>query len=255
MLYNRDNLFERINGESELYFPYGFEQLASARYADNKNPQSAIEADIYKMGSLLDAFGMYANYRRKDDPEARIGGEGSISASQLFFYQDRFLVRLQATGEASPAASVFLACANEIAKNLPKNSSRPKELEAIAFPEVVPKSQRYIAASLLGYDFFHRGLMADIMIKGEEAQLFLVLEDSRETARKAFNAYRTYLAAAGKVTPIGRSDSAGLTAVDPMYGAVVVEQVGRFVIGVVKSKDLPEAQRLVGQVRMLVKKQ
>src|ERR1035438_3684104 len=89
-LYDRDNLFERINGESELYFPYGFELLASARYADKKNPNSALEADIYRMGSLLDAFGMYANYRRKDDPDAGIGAEGSVSASQLFFYQGRF---------------------------------------------------------------------------------------------------------------------------------------------------------------------
>ncbi|MGE5239339.1 MAG: hypothetical protein ACM3ON_11095, partial [Chloroflexota bacterium] len=30
-LYDKDTLFERINGESELFFPYGFEVLVSAR--------------------------------------------------------------------------------------------------------------------------------------------------------------------------------------------------------------------------------
>jgi hypothetical protein len=252
--YNRTNLFERINGESELYFPYGFEQLASARYTDTKNPQSAIEADIYKMGSLLDAFGMYANYRRKDDPDARIGGEGSISGTQLFFYQDRYLVRLQATGDGTPPPAVFLACAKTIARNLPVNPGRPKELEGIAIPEAVAKSQRYIAASLLGYDFFRRGLMADVMIMGEEAQLILVPEDSPKAARQAFDAYRSYLAAAGNITPLETPGRIGLSAVDPMYGKVVVELVDRYVVGVVKAQDLAEAKRLVGLMRKIIEK-
>jgi hypothetical protein len=206
------------------------------------------------MGSLLDAFGMYANYRRKDDLEASIGGESSFSASQLFFYQGRYLVRLQSTGAGSPPPAVFLACARAIAGKLPPDPGRPKELEAFAMPEVVPKSQRYIAASLLGYDFFHRGLMADAVIKGGEAQLFLVTEDSRESARTSYNTYRTYLEASGKTTPFGSSDRAGLSAVDPMYGPVVAEQVGRFVIGVVRSHDLSESQRLVEKMRKMVEK-
>ena len=47
--FSRDNLFDHINGEAEIYLPYGFEDLASARYADKKNERSGILADVYKI--------------------------------------------------------------------------------------------------------------------------------------------------------------------------------------------------------------
>ncbi len=248
-LYTRDNLFERINGESELYFPYGFDGLASARYASKQNPQIAVEADIYRMGSLLDAFGMFANYRREDDPEAAIGGEGTISPTQMFFYQDRYLVRLQASGPANPPPEIFLACARAIAGKLPANPGKPKALEAFDVPGVDRKSERYIASSLLGYDFFRSGLMADALLKGQPVQLFLVTEDSREAARAVLEQYRAYLKKEGKEAHVGETpERIILTAVDPLYGTVVVEQASRFVIGAVRVGDANAAQQLVEQV-------
>ena len=44
--YDKDSLFDRINGESELYFPYGFEKLAYARYESRKDPKNALDADV-----------------------------------------------------------------------------------------------------------------------------------------------------------------------------------------------------------------
>ncbi len=73
--YDKETLFDRIDGESELYFPYGFQMLAYARYQNRQNPMIAIDADVYKMGSLLDAFGIFANYRRKDDSDAALAEE------------------------------------------------------------------------------------------------------------------------------------------------------------------------------------
>ncbi len=252
-LYDKENLFDRIDGEAELYFPYGFEVLAYARYANRQNPQVAVDADVYKMGSLLDAFGMYANYRRNDDAAVKIGAEGTVSASQLFFYQDRYLVRIQATGASLPNQDFFLACARAIAQNLPQNTGRPVELEAFTIPAVAQESERYYAQSLLGYDFFRRGLLADAVLHGEQVHLFLVPEGSRDAARTSFDKYRSYLKAAGKVMHVTeKPDRISLKAVDPLYGNVVVEQTGRYVIGAYKVKDASAAQQLIDQLRKRV---
>jgi hypothetical protein len=252
-LFDKDNLFERINGEAELYFPYGFELLASARYAYRKNPQLAFDADVYKMGSLLDAFGVYANYRRRENADVTIGAEGTVSESQLFFYQDRYLVRLQATGSLSPGQEIFLACGRAIARNLPGNAGRPSELDVFAIPAVERKSERYSASSLLGYDFFHRGLMADALLNGQRVQLFLVIEDTRKAANTAFEQYRVYLTTEGKELQVSElPDRVSLQAVDPLYGRVVVEQTGRFIIGAVRVTDAAAARQLVEQLRMRV---
>jgi hypothetical protein len=245
-LFDKDTLFDRINGESELYFPYGFEALAFARYANKNNPQEAFDADIYKMGSLLDAFGMYANYRRKDDADVSVGAEGTASSSQLLFCQDRYFVRLQASGTANPGADTFLACARAISEKLPSSTGRPRELEAFNIPAVEPKSVRYIAQSLLGYDFFRKGIMADALLNDEKLQVFLVLENSPEAAKKAFDHYGQYLKTSGKHVQLDRRQhGVFLKASDPLYGNVVAEQTGQFIFGAVRVKDVSGAQQLV----------
>ena len=248
-LYDRDTLFERVNGESELYFPYGFELLASARYVNSRNPKASFDTDVYRMGSLLDAFGIYASYRKREDAGIGIGAEGTLSGSQLFFYQGRYLVRLQATGDPLPGDDAFLVCGRAIARKLPPAAGRPKELELFSIPVVVPKSERYIAASLLGYDFFRRGVMADALLGGEQVQLFLIPEDSRDAARTAFTRYRDYLKTTGKGLQATESaDRASLQAVDPLYGRVLVEQSGRFLIGVVRYTDDAAVRQLMAHL-------
>ena len=250
VFYDKETLFDRIDGEAELYFPYGFEQLASARYQSSRNPEVAVDADVYRMGSLLDAFGIYANYRRKEDAVVDIGAQGTLSSSQLLFHQERYFVRLQATGTTSLEPDVFLACARGISLNLPRNAARPMELEAFMVPGVVQKSERYIAQSLLGYDFFRRGLIADAILNGEQMQVFLVPGDSRDAAVQAFDRYLSYLRTSGKdIRVTGMPDRISLEANDPLYGNVYVEQEGRFIIGAIRAKSTSEAIQLVGQLR------
>ncbi len=249
-LYNKDNLFDRINGEAELYFPYGFEIMASARYTSKKNPQVSIDADVYKMGSLLDAFGMYSNYRRADDPMAAVGAEGSSSSALLLFYQDRYFIRLQAGGTLSLEKDIFMACARSIAKNLPADTGAPKELEVFALPATVSKSERYYAQSLLGYAFFRRGLMAEAVLDKEQVQFFLIPEESPAAARKAFEQYREYLETSGKkVLSTGASGQASLSSVDPLYGGVIIEQTGRYLVGVIRANNIPAAKKLLEQMK------
>lgn len=252
-LFNKDGLFDRVNGESELYFPYGFEVLAYARYENKKDPMIAVDADVYAMGSLLDAFGMFANYRRKDSSEAGVGAEGTVTPSQLLFYQDRYLVRLQVTGATTVDQAVLRACAGAIAKNLPPGSGRPKELDAFAVPAVVKKSERYVAQSLLGYDFFHAGLIADAIVNGVPVQVFLVPERSRDAARKTFDQYRAYLKQSGSDVRVTETQGRVLLeAIDPLYGAVLLEQTGRHLIGAVRVKDGMAAKQLIEQLRSRV---
>jgi hypothetical protein len=213
----------------------------------------AVDADVYRLSSLLDAFGLYASYRKKNDPEAAVGAEGTVSAGQLFFYQDRYFVRLQVTGTPSLRQEVFLTCARAIARNLPGGAGRPKELEALLVPAVAPKSVRYLAQSLLGYEFFRRGLMAEAVVDGETVQLFLVPEESREAARTAFDRYQAYLRTAGTELRVTEGpERTALTAVDPLYGTVLVEQAGRFLVGAIRVRDAAAASALVGQIRRRV---
>jgi hypothetical protein len=249
-LFNKDNLFDHINGEAELYFPYGFEVLATATYVNRRNPELWIIADVYKMGSLIDAFGIYSNYRKTNASWVTIGAEGFVSSSQLTFYQDRYFVRIQVTGTTSLKQDIFFACGRAVSQNLPLNAGPPRELEILRIPGIVPKSERYIAKSLLGYAFFHRGIIADAIIEDEQVQVFVVPEDSQDAARKVVDQYRSYLKTEGqgmKVTEL--SDRISIAAVDPLYGGVFVEQSGRYIVGAIRLKNPSAAKQSIEKLR------
>ncbi|MGD1151305.1 MAG: DUF6599 family protein [Syntrophales bacterium] len=249
-LFDKDTLFDHINGEAELYFPYGFDMLATATYMNRKNSEVWIVADVYRMASLLDAFGIYSNYRKADAASVTVGAEGFVSSSQLMFYQDRYFVRLQVTGATSLGQDVFLACARSVSEKLPFNARPTGELESLKIPGIVPKTQRYIAKSLLGYAFFRRGIIADALLEGERVQVFLVTEDSVSAAREVFDRYRSYLQAEGKDIRLQeKRDYVSIMAVDPLYGGVFVEQSGSYIIGAIRMKEPSAAIKLIEQLR------
>ncbi len=249
-LFTRDTLFDHINGEAELYFPYGFDILATAIYTNKANPQSAILADVYRMGSLLDAFGIYSNYRKSNSDGASTGAEGFISPTQLMFYQDRYFIRLQASGVTSINKNIFLECGRAISRNLPPNKDRPREVEIFNMSGIVSKSERYVAQSLLGYAYFRRGITAEAILEGKRPQIFMVSEDSRDEARKVFDRYWSYLKASGQAVQLTEaSDRIFMTASDPLYGNVVVEHSGHYVVGAVRVKDFSSAIKLLEQLR------
>jgi hypothetical protein len=245
VFYNKDNLFERINGEAEIYFPFGFDLLASARYQSSVNPQIAIDADIYRMGSLLDAFGIYAGYRRADDAGAGIGADGVISSSQLLFYQDRYFVRLQATGTLEIDKNIFLVCGGAISANIALNPGKPKELDPFRMPGIEKNSERYMK-SLLGYSFLRRGIIADAKSGTEQFQVFIVFEDSGAAARNAFDQYVSYLRASGPDTMvIDTKEIISMSGIDPLYGKVFLRLSGQYLFGAVRFSNVSAAGQFI----------
>jgi hypothetical protein len=232
--YTKDNLFDYINGEAELYFPYGFEGLASAFYTKKgADPQIGLVADIYKMGSLLDAFGVYSQYRKPDAEFVALGGEGYLNPSQLIFYQDRYFVQLAASGTSQLEPAVFQACAQAISKALPGRGRQPGELDLIKIPALIPRTERYYPEGLLGYTFFRQGLIA-LAAQGEKKyRVFVIIERSATAAEKIVDQYARYVKESG-ITPKSTTDPEGLIlfTADPLHKGLMLRQKGRFVVGV-----------------------
>lgn len=235
LFYDRDTLSDRIDGEAELYFPYDFDRMAAARYASEKNPGTGIDVEIYRMGSLLDAFGMYANYRQKDGRVLTVGAGSSLSGSQLFLYQGRHFVHIQATGIDASDPDALTECARTVVARMPGNRNRPHELSAFDRPEVVKGTERYLPQSLLGYDFLNKGIMTEAVVEGTNLQIFLLLGTTAESTAAAFDHYRSQLTQ-WKVEPGGKS-AAFLEGVDPLYGPVIVLKKGDCLAGALRFSE------------------
>lgn len=247
--FGKDTLFDHINGEAEAYYPYGFRALVTAEYVFGDDLQSRITADVYEMGSLLDAFGIYSNYRSPAMDFVKIGGQGYCGPSQVLFYQDRFFVRLTGFGTAGQSSEHLMRCARAISDRLPKSSASPPELAMLGIEGITPHSESYIAQSVLGYAFFSRGLVAEATIAEKPVRVFVVLEDSPESAALVFRQYADYLAAKGSdLQQIGAGPAIRLMAKDPLHKGVAAQVCDRYIVGVVGLIDPVAGTSLLEQL-------
>lgn len=234
--YNRDTLYTYINGEAELYIPYGFSVLASAIYAKAGDTKTALVADIFQMGSAIDAFGIYSRYRNPDAEVIKIGGGGFIDESQLMFYKDRYFVRLSSSGD-NPERSAFMECAEAIAGKIPGRSAPPEELALLNIPGVISGTEKYTSQSVLGYAFFKRGLTADARLDGKPVKVFVIIGETAKDAADIFDTYKAYLKEKGGTPQIHKgADGLTIIAQDPLYKGVLVRQSGRHVFGITNLK-------------------
>lgn len=249
-----EDLFEYINGEAELYLQFGFKILTAGLYLKDGHQNLGLAADVYEMGSDLEAFGIYANYRKPEADPGKVGTEGFVSPSQLMFCQGRYFVQLNASGDARQDRAVFLNLAGMISRNLPVSSQSPPELTLLKIPALIPQTEKYIPQSVLGYPFFKKGLTAQARLDGRPVRIFVLLEDSTEGARHAAQAYEKALKEKGLALKKESESSADvLCGRDPLYGGVCLRPVGKYVLGVVDLLDpdqgLPLIRQLQDQVR------
>lgn len=249
-VYDPVTVSDYIDGEAELFYPYGFETLASVSYVHNGDVKDEITADLYAMGSLLDAFGIYSNYRDPSAETLAIGAEGYCDGYQLMFYQDRYFVRLSASGARDANPPNLAACAKAIAARLPGDTAAPAELGLLQVKGLVAKSQKYIGESLLGYKFFPKGLIGEIALDGDaKARALVVFGSSPEGAAAALDGYTAYVKEEGgspTIITIAAGDAFAVK--DPLYKGAVVLPCGPYLLGVIGVEDPGAGAAIIEQL-------
>jgi hypothetical protein len=252
--YTSESLYRYIDGEAELYLPYGFKKAATVRYvkaaaSSGGARESGLVVNIFEMGSLLDAFGIYSNYRSSTLPQMKVGADGFLDETELMFYQGRYFVQIETSGTLTQEAALFRSCAETVSGNLPGGREQPRELEFVKFAGAVPLTEKYYPRGLLGYGFFGRGLTVEVGIGGEPAKGLVILAGSEEAARRILDEYGVYLQKAETPAQISQGKKgASLHGIDPLYKGTVLRQSGPFVVGVVGLKEPHEGDGIVGQL-------
>jgi hypothetical protein len=252
-VYNQKNLFNRINGQAELFFKYGFQKSVFSVYQNKKNSKDQIELDLYDMGNALQGFGIFSRFRSEDRP-AGVGSESYLEDTSLFFYKGRHFVMLYAT-EVDP--SLLKRMAMTISSNITDSSPAPKEIGYFPKEGLKPGSIEYYPEGLLGYQFFKRGFQGVYLEKAEdkdklkaedkEIHLFLAIFKNSQDAEDALKTYRDSLSKRGKIdstTPV-RFGPNGLKGEDPNRGKVIIAAKGFCLAGVTGFDSVGHAEKLL----------
>jgi len=119
-----ENLYEYIDGASELYISYGFEKLTTRRYLSTGQPE--ITVDLFDMGAPKNAFGIFAH--SQEAPNSEIGQDSEYLDGLLRFWQGRYYVSLSGSPETPELRLALMDLGRQIAERLPPAAGRPEIL-------------------------------------------------------------------------------------------------------------------------------
>jgi hypothetical protein len=199
--YNRDTLYDFMDGAADLYLTYGFEQLAVAQYV---HPEAgSLQVEVYRVATDADAYGLYA-YNSYGQPIA-VGVDGELdSGNRLAFWQARTFVQI--TGRQQVPDDALRAMGAVVASALPQGGQRPSLVGHLPQSGLQPGSVRFFRQKIaldnllwlgaqdpLGLGADVEGIIARYDVAGQPVDLILVAYPTDSRAQRA----QTGLQAAG----------------------------------------------------------
>jgi hypothetical protein len=237
-IFGPDNLYEEIDGEAELFLPYGMERLTVAVLGRTTRPGSEVRLELYRMASSRDAYGIWSQYRYPDQEVLRIPpSEAVVSDASADFFRGETFVRVRSKpGDGSRNDVVRIS--SEVVALLPGSGSPPEEAKALdGLPGTISGSILYQKRAMLGYECLAPGFEAKFSIASSSGH-YLLLPPAADggSGRKARLA---------RELPAYREVDATLSGAQTPSGNVWMTAVGGCVIAVAGKISRDQAEPLL----------
>jgi hypothetical protein len=262
-VFSKDTLFEHINGQADLFLQYGYQRSIFAVYQNANSSRQHIDLDMYDMGNVTQAFGIFSRFRQADH-SGGIGLDSYQDDRTALFYKGKYFVILQAT-ESSPASLKQLA--QMIASKITDNSPPPKEIGYFPRNELKPGSIEYYPQGLMGRQALKRGFKATYQVPDKpgtkpepsddkpDSSLFIAIFDSTGEAEGALKNLKEDLSKRRNAQAI-ISTQPGFEMVrgqDVYQGRLIIVRKGRYLAGAAGFERENEAESLLAELVKRIK--
>jgi hypothetical protein len=146
--YSCSTLYEYIDGAADVFQGYDVEVVLHQEF---KAGVGELTVDIFGMGSLENAFGMYASERSPKYDFVDAGAEGYRNEGILNFFQDRYYVKIAGFGSGADAAIAQFAAG--ISRNIGSNKNFPALVSKLPEAGRNRHPELYLRKDPLGHPF------------------------------------------------------------------------------------------------------
>ncbi|MDR0864531.1 MAG: hypothetical protein LBO74_06315 [Candidatus Symbiothrix sp.] len=186
-VFNRDNLYERINGAAPLFLENNFQEMTSLVYTQGDD---YITIQAYRHASPEDAFGMYASERSSDMTHYQgIGGEAQGDEYGLFFFSGDIYVKMAASNEGEAIQNAMQEIARGLAGKIDPDANYPVIFDAFPEEELIPYTEAYITQNYIGHEFLKPAYTANYHLEGKDFQAFVIDGKTVEGAQQILSDY------------------------------------------------------------------
>ena len=221
--YTTDNLYEYMDGNSEGYFSYNFQDMHGITC---KRGETTFVIDISDMGDPDNAFGWFSATRDLRQPAYPLGMGGQIVPRRLIFAKGKYYVEIAANPEGDHTA-LLKEWAAALEKLVPGTTSPPAILSW--FPTEKQQALKLVPESVLGLRVLKRGYLAQY----DYGKAFVVLGDTPDSASAIMQRLRERF---GDATPVKLGDEAFQSS-DKYLGRVCFVRTGRYIAGYAITAD------------------
>lgn len=230
-MYLPETLFEYINGAAEIYLVYDFEELIVAQFKKQDSPAS-LTVEIYNMGKVKNAFGIYSAERFPDSHFLSIGNGGYVEEGALNFIVDRYYIKLLCFDCKDDSEKILKNFSQEILKKVKDPKGLPSLLSSFPQKELLEYSEKFVLRNFLGYSFLHDGYVASFKVGELEFECFIIEGEDVKDAQSMLSQYLDKKKGAD-VYEI----SSGYRIKDRYYHHIYLARVENLLYGVMKIKD------------------
>ncbi len=235
--YGPDRLFEKINGQADLYLDAGFEGLEAQRLRDPRDPARSVELRLYTMTSPEAAASVRARQQRPGGEAPAAGVDGQCLEGACFLAHGPFYLEVIPTPPGEPMAATSREAALAFVETHPVASAAEEGL----FPPdgLVAGSVALGVPNAFGSTVLERVDTASYRLDGREVSVWLVRHEKPGALLEGYRA--ELLALGGHPTPDGKEVE--------IMGTYCVLRAGRGVaLGVQEAPELAAAVALADRL-------
>jgi hypothetical protein len=246
-LYDPENLYEYIDGAADVFLAFDFAALVHVVYQ-----YGAVEVtvDVYDMGQLDNAFGIFASERGASVSPCAIGTAGYSAETILNFYHGRFYVKLSAFSEQAAPGPALERLARLVAERIGGEASAPGELKLIPETDRATNSVRFLRRAPLGHEFLGPAFLAKFGHAGHETTLLISRAETPPAAMRRLADLAKYAERVKPPQSAGTLVKGAIKGVLPYEGAFIAWTHEKYLMLILAPPDPPEAfvGRIVAQL-------
>jgi len=239
--YTSENLYDYIDGSAPFVISFGFRSLRAADYRRGEEPVTTV--DLYDMRSSDNAFALFRNMANLDAQPVEVGTEGAGAEARIEFWQGPYYVVV--SNPSPEEREHVLALARDVAASLPATQAWPAYLELLPAAGRVPRSEKYLPGSFLGYACLKRTVSARYTCGDAEVTLFACRYDTPQAAAQALDAFKAQLEKRAPTKPLDHGEG-GFVAEKFILGPLAIFHRGRHLGGIIGYAE--DADRLIAEL-------
>jgi hypothetical protein len=227
--YDRQTIFDYIDGAGEVYLMYDFRKVLVYHFARPEQPKILLE--LFDMGSSQDAFGIFSHAREGEDQG--IGQGSEYRGGLLCFWKSKFFVCVSSERETPGAKQAVELLARNIAEKIEVDGTEPEILDYLAPEDLESNTVRYFHKhTTLNYHYYTASENILKLRPQTEAvlgtytpgrtYLLLIRYPDCEQAKEALNSFLTAYIPEAKESGMARLEDGKWVAADQDQAFVVV---------------------------------